>query len=123
MRHDHQKTSLRRRSRRPLAGTNQAAGTAAHRSRSARAGISLEGTGSNERHLGPTTEASPQIHKVNVPYQPLRGPMCLPLDCWDLLDFDFAPLPAGPWQTQNPVNERNGDVSTVTDHHFRSLTS
>lgn len=34
-----------------------------------------------------------QARKLNHPYQPVRGTMCFPPDCWELDEFDFDPLP------------------------------
>lgn len=55
----------------------------------------MDAAGPDERHMGSTAEAKASeahIRKLNVPYQPLRGTMCLPVDCWELNDFDFDPL-------------------------------
>ena len=47
----------------------------------------------DDRTVAQETQA-PHVHQVNAEYsyQPIRGIMCLPLDCWNLNDIDWEPL-------------------------------
>jgi hypothetical protein len=40
-----------------------------------------------------------QVNRAAFPYQPIRGVMCLPPDCWNLFEFDFEPLDPSPGLT------------------------
>lgn len=95
---------LRRRQRRPRAGANQAGSPpATHKVDAARPQLG---------RLGKTAEAQEEtsVRLVNVrPYQPIRGTLCLPPDCWELNDFDWTPLDPAPRSKAAPVPAAQGD--------------
>jgi len=88
--HANEKTTLlRRRRRRPLAGTNPASGRTAQSGRTAAGSLSLDAAGSNERHLRPSAEAkAPEahVHFLNR----IRFTAFLPDDCQDI-DWELLP--------------------------------
>ena len=86
------------RSLRPQRRTSRTSGRRTHRRRTVGTCLPLDAARRDEGHIRPAVEAKASeanIHLVDVkyPYQPIRGIMCLPLDCWNLNQFDFDPLP------------------------------
>lgn len=53
-------------------------------------------------------------------YQPLRGKLCLPPDCWNLDEFDFDPLDplpeSKPDGTQPPETARKVEQGVISHH-------
>jgi hypothetical protein len=97
MRHE-QQYQVTKRQGRPRLRSSRTSGSRTHRRRTVGTCLPLDAARRDEGHIRPAVEAKASeanIHLVDVkyPYQPIRGIMCLPLDCWNLNQFDFDPLP------------------------------
>jgi len=70
---------------------------------------STSGTGPAPGHAlrpTPAAQAKTSVHLVNRHYQPIRGKMSLPPDCWLLDTFDWTPLDPSP---ESPQHASVGD--------------